>query len=271
MHGKFRRLALAALATLACCFTPAFADDLKATAEIKTKSLDASVNIDDTLKPERKLFDSLLAEGRREMAKWRADADKEQREYPENFTGGRIWTFERSYMRDSLTAGRYVSIERVDNTYGGGAHPNISFETILWDKEAGKRISIRTFFKETAPNGPTLNLLAKAARLAVATEKTTRNDNPAKGPPQQLAETDSDIKRGIQPDLLKLGPLSLAASTLPGKSAGLTFYYSPEIVGPHSEGPFIIFVPWTEFKTLLTPEGERVFGGEAPPDPGDKK
>ena len=114
-------------------------------------------------------------------------------------------------------------------------------------------MNIRPFFRETADNGPTLKTLAQLARVAVAAEKLSRDainvDVPKeKLTPERLATLDQFIADGIQPSLLKIGPISLAPSTEAGKSSGLTFHYSPYAVGAYAEGPYTVFVPWTAFQ-----------------------
>jgi hypothetical protein len=58
--------------------------------------------------------------------------------------------------------------------------------------------------------------------------------------------------------------VTLAPSTLSGKSSGLTFHYPPYAVGPYAEGGYVAFVPWQTFKSYLTPEGMRIFAGARP-------
>src|SRR5665647_2313988 len=166
-----RSLFRAILMAVALCL-PALvhAEDAKPTLSIKTKSIEASVSIDDKLKAYPGLADNLLAEGRREMEKWRVTADKDGKESPDMFQEGRHYAFARSYTQRSAI-GRYVSVERGDYLNTLGAHPNSETNTILWDTIAKKRVSIRPFFKETAAGGPTLVRLAKAIRARLADEK----------------------------------------------------------------------------------------------------
>ena len=94
--------------------------------------------------------------------------------------------------------GRYISVLRDDGTFTGGAHPNSYEDTILWDRDARKRINIRPLFRETADNGPTMTALARLARVAVAAEKIARDainvDVPKeKLTPERLAELDQFI------------------------------------------------------------------------------
>lgn len=241
--------------------TPAAA---KPAATVTTRALDASVTVDKALRAHPGLYENLLAEGQRELAKQRAAADAERRKEPEFFREGRRWTFERSYDLRSVV-GRYVSVTRNDSSYAGGAHGNVFTDTILWDREAKKRISIRPFFTELADNGPAMTLLAEQARLAVAALKIERaEDKQPKPTPQAYLAEDTMLKDAIEAKLLKIGPISLAPSTLAGKSSGLTFHYSPYAVGSHAEGPYTAFVPWTAFRQFLSTEGAAIFGGERP-------
>ena len=55
-------------------------DEVKPVAEIKNKAIEASVTIDAELKAYPELYANLVAEGKREMAKWAAEADQERKE-----------------------------------------------------------------------------------------------------------------------------------------------------------------------------------------------
>jgi Protein of unknown function (DUF3298) len=189
-------------------------------------------------------------------------------ENPSSFGEDRKWSLERSYNSRSVV-GRYVSVLRTDYSYTGGAHPNTNLDTILWDREAKKRISIRPFFKETADDGPTLTALAKLVQLAVVVEKAGRRQSTDNTSPEDMLKDDSDVTGRIKPSLLKLGPVTLAPSTVKGKSSGLTFHFSPYDVDAYAAGPYTVFVAWQAFKPYLSAEGAAIFGGERPE--GDAK
>ena len=239
---------------------PAFAAQPKPDFVLKTKSIDASVTLDATVKADAALAAGCLAEGRKWVASNRADADKERKESPEMFRNG-AWTFERTYDTRSVVANRYVSIVRNDYTNTGGAHPNTDLDTILWDRTAGKRISIRPFFTETADGGPALSAIRGAVVAALKLEKKKREID---------SRADSDWASGIEPRLLKLGAVTLAPSTEAGKSSGLTFHYPPDAVGSHVEGGYVAFVPWSVLKPYLSTEGAAIFGGERPKGDDDQ-
>src|SRR5205085_4587704 len=71
------RVAARFAAALAACLllTAAASAEPKAVVSSKSKSAEIAVTIDDDLKAHPGLYDNLLAEGRREAAKWRAEAD----------------------------------------------------------------------------------------------------------------------------------------------------------------------------------------------------
>lgn len=234
------------------------AAETKATAAASTL-IEADASIDGELRAFPGLYDNLLAEARRELAKRRAEAVKDRKEMPDTFAEGRHYTYERNYALRSHI-GRYVSVVRADYFDGLGAHPNHQTDTILWDTQAKKRISVRPFLKEAETGGPALQTLADTIRAAVIVAKKERG----------IEDAEKDISLdSIKPDLTKMGALALAPSTEEGKSAGFVVYFSPYAVGSYAEGDYTVFVPWTAFKEHLSPVGVALFGGERPP--GDDK
>ena len=258
MIRLFRTIVLAG--AVACAAVPGIARaDSKPDFSFKTKALEASVTLDAKIKADRALAANCLAEGKKWAETNRADAEKERDSNPELFHSG-PWTMERSYDMRSLVDGRYISIVRSDYENTGGAHPNSMLDTILWDKTAGKRISIRPFFTETEDNGPTMKAMRQGVIVSLLAEKKQRG----------LEDSDLGAIGDIEPKLLKIGPVSLAPSTAKGKSSGLTFHYAPYAVGSYAEGGYVAFVPWETLQPYLTPEGVRIFGGSRPKGDEDR-
>jgi hypothetical protein len=241
--------ALACFATMA-----AAAADPKPDAAIKNKIVDASVFLDAGIRADPALAADCLAEGRKWIDKNAAEAEASRKQDPVLFRNG-AWTFERKYTVRSVVDRHYVSIVRDDYMNSGGAHPNSDVDAILWDKSAGKRISIRPFFTETADDGPTMKAMLKGVIASLNVEKKKRDSSET---------ATAEWYKGLEPKLLKIGAVTLAPSTEPGKSSGLTFHYPPYAVGPYVEGQYVAFVPWEALKSYLTPEGIRIFGGARP-------
>jgi hypothetical protein len=249
MSARFTLALLFGLLSLA----PALAADAKPDAVIKTKAIDASVTLDPQIKADPALAANCLAEGRKWMDKNAADAIKQFKEDKELFHDG-PYSYGRVYSVRSIVAEHYVSVLRDDYMDTHGAHPNRTVDTILWDKAAAKRISIRPFFTETADNGATMTIIRKAVIASLNEEKKTRG----------AGDADDWWSEGLEPKLLKIGAVTLAPSTISGKSSGLTFHYPPYAVGSYAEGDYVAFVPWEMLKPYLTAEGQAIFAGSRP-------
>jgi hypothetical protein len=245
---------------------------------IEKKYVEISVTVDAELKPFAELFANCFSEGKAWASKRNDDTAAEWRDNRKSFRDGLQWVYGRDYALRSVVD-RYVSVVRSDDWFDGGAHPNESVDTILWDNVAGKHSNIRPFFAETADNGPTMIAVAQLAKLALATVKLANgingygdDDGPAAEAttPEEELRHDTFINDGIEPAILEIGPVTLAPSTESGKSSGLTFHYSPYGVGPYAEGRYTVFVPWTAFRQYLSPEGMTVFAGTRPKSDEEK-
>ena len=216
-----------------------------------------TVKVDDALKSYSKLNEYLAAQGNLWGTKAQDEAAREIPRLPKSAPSG-AWTYERNYKLYSAI-GPYISVVFEDFTDTHGAHPNNATDAILWDREAETPINVRPFFNEAEDGGPTMTALAALVRAALVTEKRKRGE-PIKGDP------DKDFwLQNVKPWLEKFGAIALAPSTVQGKSSGLTFIFSPYMVGPYSDGTFTVFVPWTDLKELLSAQGAALFGGVRPP------
>jgi hypothetical protein len=253
-----------ALVTLTCLLIggAASAADQKPDIALKAKYTDVTVSFDDAIKADAPLLKYLTAAGK----SWASKTLKELVEQRKDMTDvpadirNRPWSSERGYTQEALVAGRYASIIRSEFSYTGGAHPNHGSDTLLWDRQAGKMISIRPFFTELADGGPAMTAIRNAVVADLKIEKKKRdNDNP------DMSQVDA-----LEPTLLKIGAIALTPSTTAGKSSGLTFLYAPYAVGSYAEGDYTAFVPWETLKPFLSAEGTAIFGGAKPAESGDK-
>lgn len=250
---------IAIASAVAMLSAPALAASDKPALATKTKAIEISVTIDDAIKARANLLANILAEGKKWSERERNEADREWQASPELFRGGRRWTMERDYSVTSIVANRYVSILRTEYSYSGGAHPNTVFETLLWDEQLRKRISIRPFFNDLADNSRAMVEIQNAVISSLTAEKKERGT---------FEPNDNGWYKSLEPSLLKIGPVTLEPSTEQGKASGLTFHYSPYAVGPYAEGSYTAFVPWRILRPYMTAEGLSIFGGDKPKDPG---
>ncbi len=224
----------------------------------KTKAVEISVTVDDMIKLRTELAANILNEGKRWADRERREADREWQNSPELFRGGQRWTLERDYAVTSVVAGRYISVLRTDYSFTGGAHPNTMHETLLWDEQTRKRISIRPFFTDLSDNSRAMVEIQNAVISSLTIEKKERGT---------FEPNDNSWFKNLQPSLFKIGAVTLEPSSELGKSSGLTFHYSPYAVGSYAEGAYTAFVPWRILRPYLTAEGLAIFGGDKPKDP----
>lgn len=261
MTCRFSCRPVVAALLLALICAPVSAADRKPDIALKAGHTEVSVSFDDAIRSDAALRAYLTANGRAWAAKTLnelVDQRKDMRDLPAEIRN-RGWDAERHYVQATLVAGRYASIIRADYSFTGGAHPNHGSDTLLWDRQAGKMISIRPFFSELADGGPAMTAIRNAVVADLKREKKERDpDNP-----------DMSLVDALEPKLLTIGPVSLSPSTAAGKSAGLAFHYAPYVIGAYAEGDFDAFVPWEALRPYLSAEGAAVFAGTRPPEQSD--
>jgi hypothetical protein len=157
--------------------------------------------------------------------------------------------FGRRYVISSIVGDkRYYSILLHSSTDIDDVNIVQYTTTFLWDAKARKRVSLAGFFDETEDAGPAMTRLFEESISGLAA--------------QVGKDRAATMTAGLHPSLNRIGQISLALSTVDGKSSGLNFHYA----APSSERPgsteFEIFVPWTKFASHLSPHGRRIFGGQ---------
>ncbi len=241
----------AALLALPCA--GARADDDVPIYTANTQYVEVDIRIDRRLQAFPKLYARLAAEGRKFGEESKEETAAQWRDDKSVFRG-LAYNFNRVY-RLRAAAGKYVSVIVDESEFTGGAHPNHGSTTILWDREKNVRADFKTLFKDTADNGPDMQALSKLVLDALGAEKKAR-DVP-------FEMTDMWFK-DWKPEFKMFGEPSLAPSTEAGKSSGVTFHFSPYEVGAYVEGDYVAFVPASALMPLLTPEAQKLFGGERP-------
>lgn len=252
-------------AFLAVCFFALFAvlparaaDDENMIYESSTEYAEVDARVQKALASYPKLYEQLADEAKKfgveshdeTLAQWRKDKTLFRNPY----------SFSRVY-RLRAAAGKYVSVIVDESEYTGGAHPNHGSKTLLWDRERGAFADFKTLFKDTADDSAAMKVLSKLVLDSLAAEKKAR-DVP-------FNVTDMWFK-DWKAEYSMFGEPSLAPSTEKGKASGVTFHFSPYEVGAYAEGDYVAFVPATALMPLLTPEAQKLFGGERPKEDSDQ-
>lgn len=145
--------------------------------------------------------------------------------------------------------GKLFSLIRTNSEYTGGAHPNSSFASILWDKALKREVAAGDLFK-----AGDLSALDTALCAAINAEKRKRDPQA-----QTVSLTGNDTWKCPRAATV---PFVLATGTQPGKAGGLIFLIGPYMVGPYAEGPYEVTVPQSAFRPLLAPAYADEFAGD---------
>lgn len=242
-----------AAALLALPFAAARADDDTAIYTAKTQYVEVDIRIDNRLKAFPKLYDHLVTEGKKYGVESKEETAAQWRDDKSIFRG-LAYNFNQVY-RLRTAAGKYVSVIIDQSEFTGGAHPNHGSTTLLWDREKNTEADFEKLFKDTADNSADMQTLSKLVLDALAAEKKAR-DVPF--------DRDDMWFKDWKPEYSQFGDPSLAPSTEPGKSSGVTFHFSPYAVGAYAEGDYVAFIPASALMPLLTPEAQKLFGGARP-------
>jgi hypothetical protein len=156
---------------------------------------------------------------------------------------------------------RFVSLYAEEDDYQGGAHPNSSFQALLWDKSKNDPIPTSSLFAPGADMSGVNRFLChqiEAARAARIGAPVTQSGS------------------GFPCPDLKDSRLILMPSALDGKIGAVDALYAPYEVGPYAEGPYEVRIPQSQLKGLIAPAFADQFAGEAVkqealPDPDSDK
>ena len=192
------------------------------------------------------LKDRILALHKTDIDQAKADAkdDKEGNPSFHPYSIDTVWrvTFENEMV---------LSLSGDTNADTGGAHPNQGFQTIVWDKKAGRAVPMEALFAPDQVKAA-LTAIADAAAKAWIKTYTGRSGQPP-GQDTDLAETGI----GAEPEKLKTYALIYAR----GQTAanGILVLYGAGQVWPHLLGDFRLAVPASVFARYLRPPWKDVF------------
>lgn len=218
--------------------------------ESKTPYAEVSLKLPIAIKAQPDLHAALYA---RTVADLREFAEGAQGDLSEAGTDEGMRAYDKSIdIASGAETGKLFSLARTDTEDTGGAHPNSSFLSILWDKALKREITASDLFIK----GANLSALDTALCAAINAEKKKRDPE---------AQTVSLTGEMWTCPKAATTPFVLAQGVTPGKAGGLVFLIAPYLVGPYSDGAFQITVPQSAFRGLIAPAYADEFGGEPKP------
>ena len=155
---------------------------------------------------------------------------------------------------------RLVSLYAEEEEYEGGAHPNSSFQALLWDKTKDDLIPPARLFA----NGADMASVDAYVCKQIEAERSKRAGEPV-----------SEAQSGFECPKFADSKLILIPSTVSGKIGAVDALFAPYEVGPYAEGEYEVRVPQTLLKTVLASDYADQFDGDpvkdtAVPDPDSR-
>jgi hypothetical protein len=156
---------------------------------------------------------------------------------------------------------RLLSLSGVVSVKQDGDRTFTTVKGIVFDKTLGTRLSPLDLVQP----GADLRVLDKAVCDAARIAKQTPDG-------EWVEKDDPNFRcptwRGLVGDNGKLLPqpvqFTLAGGDVPGKAAGLIFFYSEYEIGDYADGAYEAILPLSAFQSFLKPAYASVFGGDHP-------
>lgn len=149
---------------------------------------------------------------------------------------------------------RVLSLLRTTYVDQGGAHPNVYFDALTWDKAAQAQLSIGGILTDDA--WPALSSLAEQALMAQKRERLGADLSDDQYWRQDVIYATAPAAENFE--LFTLVP----AGGQPETAGGIELHYAPYAVGPYVEGDYHIVIPQSAFAQYARPEFAGLFGGE---------
>jgi hypothetical protein len=187
------------------------------------------------------------------LALYKADADQaktDAKEDKEDNPGFHPYSID-TIWRVTFENAAVVSLSGDTNADTGGAHPNQAFQTVVWDKKAGRAVPIEALFR---PDQVKVALTAIADAAGKAWTKTYIQRS------GQKPGKDTDLAgNGIGADPAKLNTYAVTYAKGQTTANGIVLLYGAGQVWPHVLGDFRLVVPAAVFTKYLAPQWKDVF------------
>ncbi|WP_084396241.1 DUF3298 and DUF4163 domain-containing protein [Henriciella aquimarina] len=140
-------------------------------------------------------------------------------------------------------------------TYTGGAHPNVGFDVLNWDRNGEKVMTFEDFFADVETARTKVTIALKEGLLEAKRERlkdTNFNE-------QDMLE--SWVNPAFADNSGMYQGFTIARSSEADKAGGLIYHFAPYEVGAYAEGVYEVGVPYEAFADVLKADYEDAFGG----------
>ncbi|MDI7774078.1 DUF3298 and DUF4163 domain-containing protein [Asticcacaulis sp. EMRT-3] len=225
-----------------------------------TDDAQVSLTLPDPIKLYPKLHTRLYKEGQAALTAFLDQAHKDRAESSADGIAMPAY-YHAINWKIAAQSSRFVSLYAEEDDYQGGAHPNSTFHTLLWDKTKNDLVPVSSLFAPHADMSAVDSYLCHQ----IEAERARRTGEPV-----------NQAQSGFACPHLADSRLILIPSTIDGKIGAIDALFAPYEIGPYAEGPYEIRVPQSQLKSVIAPQWADQFDGEAIkeaalPDPDSDK
>ena len=185
-----------------------------------------------------------------------ASAEADKREAREKGFEFRPHSLDVKWAEVGPRQGRLSGYLGTYSSFTGGAHPNVRFDVLNWDRETETFLSVPDLFSDPERAQAQLAEALKAGLLEAKRERLKGTDMDK----DEMMET--WVEPAFQDNKSVFRNVTFAPSSDPALAGGLTYHFSPYEVGAYAEGSYTITVPYMVFESELKPDYAESFGGE---------
>ena len=161
-----------------------------------------------------------------------------------------------SWIEVGPKEGRLAGFLGTYATYTGGAHPNVGFDVLNWDRETSTIITFEDLFENEDGARQTM---ADALKAGLLEQKRIRLEGTGVSEIQMM---DAWVSPAFEGNAGVFRGFTVASSTVPDRAGGLIYHFAPYEVGAYAEGVYTVGVGHEEFDDELKAEFRDAFGGE---------
>ncbi len=145
-----------------------------------------------------------------------------------------------------------ISLVRDVSYYTGGAHPNASISTLIWDRSEGRELGLADLF---ASEEAAYRALLEPVRARLVAARSARLGVSG----MSARDLRLDVEDTVSRDAGSLERLALSAGEDASQAGGLIVFFPPYEVAPYVEGSYVIAVPAGMFRDDLAAPYREMF------------
>lgn len=140
--------------------------------------------------------------------------------------------------------------------YTGGAHPNVGFDVLNWDRKTNSRIVFEDLFDDAAA---ARLVISEALKSKLVEAKHERLANSGVNENEMI---DLWVDPAFDGNPAVFQGFTIARSDEPAKAGGLVYHFAPYEVGAYAEGVYQLGIGYETFQPHLKADYADAFGGQ---------